>query len=98
MISQKPLRAFGDKHPNARSPLAAWYKLAKRGRFDNLAELRQTFGTVDYVKVGKGAYVFDVGGNNYRVVAVIHFKAQRLFVRAVLTHAEYDTGAWNKLV
>jgi len=40
--------------------------------------------------------VFNIGGNKYRLVAVIHFNAQKLFIRQVLTHAEYDRGDWKK--
>lgn len=99
VISQKPLKLFGERHPNAKASLAAWYRTARRGAFNNLAELRRTFGSVDYVNVqGKGVYVFNVGGNNYRIVAVIHFNGQRLYVRAMLNHAEYSTGAWRKQI
>lgn len=41
-------------------------------------------------------YVFDIGGNKYRLIAAIHFNTQMLFVRHVLTHVEYDSGGWKK--
>jgi len=67
------------------------------GTFRNLVELKQTFGSVDMVPVkGRDPYVFDIGGNKYRLVAAIHFNTQKLFVRHVLTHPEYDAGGWKK--
>ena len=67
------------------------------GTFRNLVELKQTFGSVDMVPVkGRDLYVFDIGGNKYRLVAAIHFNTQKLFVRHVLTHPEYDAGGWKK--
>ncbi len=45
---------------------------------------------------GRAFYVFDVGGNKYRLIAAIHFNTQRLFVRHILTHADYDTERWKK--
>lgn len=56
-------------------------------------QLKRTFASVDYVD---GYTVFDVGGNRYRLIAAIHYDKQRLYVRHVLTHAEYDRNAWRK--
>jgi len=55
--------------------------------------LRQTFGSADYVE---GFTIFDVGGNRYRIAAVIHYDQQRLYIRRVMTHAEYDRNDWRK--
>ena len=97
VISEKPLRDFAGRHVAAASPLSAWKKLMLGGIFRNLVELKQTFGSVDMVPAkGRNLYVFDIGGNKYRLVAAIHFNRQMLFVRHVLTHAEYDAGAWKK--
>jgi len=75
----------------------AWRKLAQQGRFQNLAELKRTFPSVDMVPVKKrDFYVLNVGGNKYRLIAAIHFNTQILFVRHILTHSEYDTGKWKK--
>lgn len=53
----------------------------------------QTFNTADYVD---GFTVFDVGGNQYRIATVIHYDKQRNYVRAVMTHAEYDRNNWRQ--
>jgi len=97
VISQKALREFRRKHADAATPLRAWLKLTRHGRFQNLAELKRTFASVDLIPVkGRDFYVFNIGGNKYRLIAAIHFNTQRLFVRQILTHPEYDTERWKK--
>jgi mRNA interferase HigB len=96
-ISEKALRDFARQYPDAETPLRVWCKLIKSGAYANLAELKRTFRSVDYVPTGKrDFYVFDIAGNKYRLIAAIHFNTQRLFIRHVLTHAEYDRGGWKK--
>lgn len=58
-----------------------------------MADLRRTFNSVDVVD---GFYVFNIGGNNVRLVAAVHFNTGRVYVRHILTHAEYDKGGWKK--
>jgi len=65
----------------------------KRGRLASFADLRATFGNVD--KVGP-VFVFNVGGNKLRLIAAVHFNVGKVFVRQVLNHAEYDSGAWKR--
>ncbi len=70
---------------------------ARRGHFQNLAELKRTFASVDMVALNRrDFYVFNIGGNKFRLVAAIHFNTQRLFVRHILTHAEYNTERWKQ--
>ena len=97
VISRKALREFYEKHPDAEVSLDAWFRAASKGSFNHLAELKQTFNSVDYVNVGgNGFYVFNMGGNKYRLIVAIHFDKQRVFIRHVLTHTEYDKGDWKK--
>jgi mRNA interferase HigB len=93
VISKKPLREFWELHPRSRPMLEDWFHKASRTEASSFPMLRQTFGSADYVD---GFTVFDVGGNRYRIVAVIHYDKQRLYVRKVMTHAEYDRNAWRK--
>lgn len=92
VISKKKLRDFWHRHPKARSPLEAWYQVAKHAEWESVADVRRTFGSAD--PVGRFV-VFDIGGNKYRLIAAIHFNRGKLFVRHVLTHAEYDEGQWK---
>ena len=91
VISRKALEDFWLKHPSARVPLEAWCRLVSTSSFTSFLEIKRTFNSADYVPP---FIVFDVGGNNFRVIAVIHFNRQKLYVREVFTHAQYDR--WNK--
>ena len=92
LISNKALREFASLHPDANAPLQAFRVRVEKGAYRHFAELRATFRGVD--KVG-ARYVFNIGGNKYRVVAGIAFATQLLWVKAVLTHAQYDKGDWK---
>jgi mRNA interferase HigB len=96
VISRKPLREFWSRHHDARTLLSTWFKAITHCSARNLTELKQTFGSVDYVSTAKGDFhVFNIGGNKYRVIATVHFNPQKVFVRHVLTHVEYAAGKWK---
>jgi len=87
VISNKVLVKFGMRHQQASEPLQAWRKIVECTAFQGFADLKRAFNAVD--RVGD-YYVFDIAGNKYRLIVAIHFNTQMLFVRHVLTHAEYD--------
>lgn len=91
-ISRKKLREFWALHPDAEAPLSAWYRLMEKGTYHNFAELKAAFPSVD--KVGD-LYVFNIGGNKYRLVAAVAFEWQKVFVKAVMIHKAYDRGGWK---
>lgn len=72
-------------------PLEAWYRLVGLSTFESFHEIKQTFNSADYVPP---FLVFDIAGNNVRVIGVAHFNRQKLYIRGVFTHAEYDR--WSK--
>ena len=92
LISNRALREFSEIYPQAEEPLQAWRHILERNTFQNFAELRQVFGSVD--KVGD-QYVFNIGGNKFRLIVTMAYKIQMVWVKHVLTHAEYDKGAWK---
>jgi mRNA interferase HigB len=92
LISKKTLREFAAQHPDATQPLQDFRRLIEAGSFANFAKLKATFASVD--KVGE-RYVFNIGGNKYRLIAGIAFQPGLVWVKAVLTHGEYDKGAWK---
>ena len=93
VISRKRLNEFAEEHREAKPALAHWYHLIKRGNFDNFVELRAVFPSAD--QVGK-LTVFNIGGNKIRLIAAIHYNRRKVYVRAVLTHAEYDEQRWKE--
>ena len=92
LISNRALREFEARHAEAAQPLQDFRRKIEKGSFGNFAELRAIFPAVD--KVGE-RYVFNIGGNKFRLVAGIDFARRMLWVKAVLTHGEYDKGAWK---
>jgi mRNA interferase HigB len=67
--------------------------VAKRAEWSSLDEVRRTFPTADAV----GKYtVFNIKGNSYRVIVEINYRSRRIFIRYVLSHAEYDKGGWKQ--
>jgi mRNA interferase HigB len=62
-------------------------------QFVGFDELRKVFPSAD--RVGE-LYVFNIGGNKYRLIAALHFNRHKAYVRQVLTHAEYDRGRWKQ--
>lgn len=93
LISKKPIREFWERHPESRPVLNEWFRRIGQLDAEAFSELRKTFRSADYVD---GFTVFDVGGNKYRIATVIHYDKQRVYVRQVMTHAEYDRNAWRK--
>jgi len=87
VISNKALLDFSAIHQPAAAPLQAWRAVIESCEYANFADLKSAFNATD--RVGD-FYVFDIGGNKYRLIAAIHFNRQRLYVRHVFTHKEYD--------
>ncbi|TGD97491.1 type II toxin-antitoxin system HigB family toxin [Methylobacterium nonmethylotrophicum] len=90
VISNRTLVDFAAIHPVAAAPLQAWRKIIEANSFTSYADLKRAFNATDRVR---GFYIFDIGGNKYRIITAIHFDKQRLYLRHVFTHKEYD--AWN---
>lgn len=92
ILSIKALRDFWERDGQAEEALRDLYRKLKRIQPKNLSELKQVFSSVDLV--GK-CFVFNVGGNKYRVITRIHFNRQMVFIRHVLRHSEYDKDKWK---
>ena len=92
-ISKKALRQFWELHPESKNSLSRWFKIVAQSDFSNFNELRNTFPSAD--KVGE-LVVFNISGNRYRLIVSIHFNRSKVYIRNVLTHQEYDEGAWKK--
>jgi len=88
VISFAAIRDFIAVHADAEQPLKDWYKAVSKAYWRNFADIKQTFNTVDYV--GNDRYVFDIKGNNYRIVAIVLFINQKVYIRFVGTHEEYE--------
>ncbi len=86
-------RKFIREHPDARKPLHDWRTAVQESEWKNFPDVRRTFTTADWVE---GKIVFDIKGNDYRLIAIAAFRNGKLYIRHVLTHEEYDRGDWKK--
>lgn len=93
VIAKPVLIEFWRRYPDSAKPLHAWYKLLESDKFTDFNNLKSTFGSADYVN---GLTVFDIGGNKYRLIASIHYNRNKVYIRDILTHSEYDRNAWKK--
>ncbi len=92
IISRRTLREFWEKHSTAQTGLLLWHQRVSGSKFQNFNDLRQVFPSAD--QVGNFT-VFNISGNNYRLITYIDYEYQTVFIRAVLTHAEYDKENWK---
>jgi len=87
VISRKKLKEYYEINVQSKLPLIEWYFKINHSKISGLIELRNIFNSVDPVH---GYTVFNIGGNNYRLITAIHYNTQTCYVRAIWTHAEYS--------
>ncbi len=92
IITQKRIWEAKQAYPSTSSALDGWYRAIKKNDFANFTELKNVFRSVD--KIGN-LYVFNIGGNKIRLIANIHFLKQRVNIRYILTHKEYNKDKWK---
>ncbi len=88
VVNQRKLVKFYSEEKKSKVPLLKWRDQTEGSDWSSLSEIKETFSTVDYV--GNDRYVFDIGGNKYRVVAMIHFSTRTLYLKFVGIHKQYD--------
>lgn len=92
IISEKRLREFWQKNPEAENAIREWIKTIRPADWNNFSDVRKTFNHSD---VFGNCVIFDVGGNKYRIIAKVAFQIKVVFIRFVLTHKEYDEKKWQ---
>jgi mRNA interferase HigB len=93
VISRKRLKEAAVRHPELEAALDAWFRIAKKASWQNLMDVRNTFANADAIDKWT---VFNIKGNKYRLIAEMNYRYQRLYIRHVLTHAEYDQEKWKR--
>ncbi len=93
IISRKALREFSEIHANAEAPLDTWYRVAKSANWKNIMDVKEVRPDADFVD---GYTIFNIKGNDYRLITEINYRSQTIFIRYILTHTEYDEGKWKK--
>jgi len=97
VIKPATVQLWARNHPTAAPSLAGWLALVKAAKFKDFVALRQVYRSADLVQVasGRNVVVFNISGNNYRLVAAVHFNTQRVFALRFMTHAEYSKNHWK---
>ena len=88
VVTYKRIQEFSKKYADAENPLNFWYHTVTAKEWNNLYEIKQTFNNADYV--GNNRYVFNIKGNDSRLIAIISFNAKKVYIRFIGTHSEYD--------
>lgn len=87
IISKKKIRDYSKDNVQAELPLIEWYMKMRACNARNLGEMKHNFNSVDFVY---GYTIFNIGGNNYRLITAIHYNTQHCYIREIWTHAEYS--------
>lgn len=100
VISRARLREFWQAHTTTEPSLKTWYRIVKEAQWDKPDDIRRTFGTsVDIFSDRKRlVYIFDVAGNNVRVICDVNFKTKIVYILFILTHKEYSKDRWKDLL
>ncbi len=88
IITRKTIQNYGTIHTNAVDALNSWYMRAKLADWSDFNDLREDFPSCDFV--GNDRFVFNIKGNRYRLIVIIHFDIRTIYIRFIGTHAEYD--------
>lgn len=93
VLNRKALRQLMVRHAESASAIESWWKVAKAARWSHIVSCRTTFASAD--QVGR-CLIFDILGNNYRLITVVSWRNQRIYIKALLTHREYERNIWHK--
>jgi mRNA interferase HigB len=89
VLGETLIAEFAKKHNQSRKPLSRFLDVVKAATWKHLAELKETLPTTDFDPTAQ-QYIFDIGGNKYRLLAAIDFEEQILKVESVTTHEQYN--------
>ncbi|WP_026712056.1 type II toxin-antitoxin system HigB family toxin [Flavobacterium filum] len=88
IVTFSKIKDFVKQHPSADVALRDWYYKTKRSEWDHFNDIKNTFNSVDYV--GNNRFVFNIKGNDFRLVAIVIFASKKVYIRFIGTHAAYD--------
>ncbi len=92
IISRKILREFCQKHSDSCDAIYNWRRIASKADWKNLNDVQKTYRTAEAV----GSFtVFNIKENHYRLIVDIIYASQRIYIKYILTHADYDKGKWK---
>lgn len=90
IISKRPFNEAALKYPNQGPALLDIYKVLRKAKFTSPNEMKKVFPSLDNFKYKDKWWVVDIGGNHLRMIAFIQFTQCRMYVKHIVTHADYD--------
>lgn len=92
IFSKRTLYEFGKIHADVATVLNSWHQVAKSAKWQNIQDVKRSYSSAD----AAGRFtVFNIKGNKYRLIVNIDYERQVIYIKYVLTHAEYDSGRWK---
>lgn len=88
ILNSRLIKQFIQKHTDAETPLKDWVTKASAARWNNNSDIHKTFNSAEHL--GSQKYIFNIGGNNFRMVAMVWIDNKRIYILKLMTHAEYD--------
>ena len=95
VLTPKRLVEYSNVHAQAKIPLLNWYEITKNANWKNLSDIKKDFNSVDYV--GNKRYVFNIKGNDFRLIVLIIFQSNKVYVRFIGAHSEYNKVDASKI-
>jgi len=88
IVTIRTINEYSDKQVGSKLALMDWYEKVIKADWNNITDIKNDFNSVDYI--GNNRYVFNIKGNNYRLVVIIIFVSKKVYIRFIGTHKEYD--------
>jgi mRNA interferase HigB len=88
IVTLKRIQQYAESFPDSDMPLRNWYKTTKESEWNCYADIKKSFDSVD--SVGNDRFVFNIKGNDYRLIAIIIFASKKVYIRFIGTHSEYE--------
>jgi mRNA interferase HigB len=100
IIKPARLTEFSRQYPAAAPALERWLWLTRIAQWSSLADVRRVFRAADEVRVrsGRVVVVFNIKGNDFRLITAIHYNRGKVFVMLLMTHAAYSKNAWKEIL
>jgi mRNA interferase HigB len=92
VITRKRLKEAATAYRDTATPLDGWFRVTKKAKWESLADVRKVWASADIFGT---CTIFNIKGNKYRLIVWIDYRSKRVFIRRVLTHADYSKEGWK---
>lgn len=88
ILNSRIINQFVKQFPEAKAPLEDWVSKTANAKWENNADVQKTFNSADHI--GDQKFIFNIGGNKFRMAAMVWIKKEKVYVLKLMTHAAYD--------